>query len=281
MQDYPKGNMQPPNRSPVSPRIQALLTIMMAFCITGIIFFGLYLNGSIVLSPSLTGSIRLQTINSGLSQATNTMENQLEDWPTRPAQAMNTLTPLPTPTSTPPPTYTPIPTPIVIGSWRELGHLTTLQSTLQTVVEVNREDMLGGLIGGHRLLLKAVGNVEAGIDLTQITGSDIFIDGNHIELRLPHASITSVEILPHETEILDVEWRGGILLGSERLEIDALDEARIQLESWAVDRAGMLLRAEEIAAYQLSEFLRQLGFETVIITFDPRDATKIEVGDGE
>lgn len=268
--------MQPPNRSPVPPRIQALLTIIMAFCITGMIFFGLYLSGSIVLPPNLTGSIGLQNISSGSSQTTNTEENPFEDWPTRPAQAMNTLAPLPTP----PPTYTPIPTPIVIGSWRELGHLTTLQSTLQTVVEVSREGMLGGLIGGDRLLLQAVGNVEAGIDMTQITGSDVFIDGNHIELRLPPASITSVEILPHETQIFDVERRW-ILSEYEGLEIEALNQARIQLESWAVDRDGMLLRAEEIAAYQLNEFLRQLGFETIIITFDSRDDAKIEVGDGE
>jgi len=188
-------------------------------------------------------------------------------WPTSPVPTP-TYTPSPTPWSSPPPpdtpTPSPTPTPIVIDSWRELGTLITIEYTLQTVVEAERERVFP--LSPERILLNAVGNVEAGIDLTQIQDADIIIQGTHVQVMLPPAIVTSVELLPEESKIYDSN-RGWLLSEYEGLEIEAMNQARFQLEDWAIHRADLLSKAEELAQAQLETFLRKLGFEEIEITF--------------
>lgn len=196
-----------------------------------------------------------------------------EDWPTiAPAgiTATPTFTPHPQnilPTATPSPTPLPTPTPIVVG-WHELGYLTSVEYTLQTVVEVEREQVLLGVISSKdRVLLLAVGNVQAGIDMSAIKDKNVTINGTTVKLTLPRAQVTGVELLPTETRIYDSE-QSWFLSEYEGIEVEALNTARIQLESWAVDRNAILSQAEKTASRQLFSFLRQLGFEDIEITFE-------------
>lgn len=189
-----------------------------------------------------------------------------EDWP-----AVSITPPTPTPTLTPnplPPTPTPspTPTPIVVG-WRELGYLTSVQATLQTVAEVQRERVVLGIPITERVLLLAVGNVQAGIDMTAIKPEGAVVNGTSVKLTLPRAKVTSVELLPSETKIFDSQ-RSWFLSEYEGMEVEALNQARIQLEAWAVDRNAILPQAEKTARLQLTEFLSQLGFDTIEITFE-------------
>lgn len=190
-----------------------------------------------------------------------------EDWPT--PMASVTATSTPTPMTPPPPTATatplPSPTPIVIGGFEELGTLISLQATLQTIVEVKREGNF--LLGDDRLILAAVGNVEAGVDLTKIQDVDIIVDGTCVKLTLPAATVTTVELLPNETEIFDSNRRW-ILSEYEGLELEASEKARVQLKNWAISRNNILAQAEEQAVIQLDAFLRQLGFEKIQIDFE-------------
>jgi len=186
------------------------------------------------------------------------------------ATPTSTSTPLPTATPTDTPTPTPTPTPIIIGRVSDLGYLTSVEYTLQTVVEVEREEQGFISLGRDRILLLAVGNIEAGVNLDQVQDSDIIIDGPKVTLYLPRAEITSVELLPGETEVFDAQ-RKWILSDYEGLEIEALDKARRQLEDWAVNRVEVLDRAETSAETKLTKFLRQLGFTEVEIIFVPEN----------
>ena len=196
-------------------------------------------------------------------------------WPTPLPSASATPTPTPINTTTPTPTLipTPTPTPIVINSFEELGTLLTIKVTLQTVVESQRERPFP--LSTERIILSAVGNVEAGIDLTQIEDADIVIDGRSVELTIPPADVTRVELLPEETEIFD-STRGWILSEYEGLELVAMEKARKQLENWAIDRVDVLERAEEEAVKQLDSFLRKLGFEAITIHVKEADEANSE-----
>lgn len=179
-----------------------------------------------------------------------------------------TLTPsptqTPTPTHTPSPTATPIPTPIVVA-WEELGYLTTVEVTTSTIVEISRErfpDFPLIPLDTH-ILLMAVGLIEAGINMNEV---QTIQDGTSIQVLLPQAEITSVELLPGQTRIFDVGF-----FPPEGLEVEALEQAHIQLREWASNResSGILELSEKLGKAQLESFLRDLGFEEIEITFQP------------
>jgi len=197
-----------------------------------------------------------------------------QDWPAVPPTfthtptATMTGTPAPTatsaPTHTPTPTFTPspmpTPTPIVVG-WRELGHLTSVEFTVTTVVDLEKESSWWW--PKDSILIMAVGQVEASVDLTQIKDADVEIEANKVKLVLPHASISSIELVLDETRILRKDgWFPG-----EGLEVEALNQAQTQIKDWATTQGNLIDIAEKLAKAQLENFLRKLGFDDVEITF--------------
>ncbi len=195
-----------------------------------------------------------------------------------PTSTAPTATPTPTATAspTPKPTATFTPTPIVVG-WRELGNLTSLEYTLQTVVEVSHpaEGFFGGLLGEDHVLMSVVGNVEAGIDMSKIEASDVSIDRTRVKVILPPATISSVEILPDQSEIFDSKHKWAFS-EYDGMETEALNTARHQLENWATNEANILPLAEKLASLQLRAFLETLGFTDIEITFNrSQNATTI------
>jgi hypothetical protein len=155
----------------------------------------------------------------------------------------------------------PTPTPIVF-EWRELGYLTSVEFTSMTSVELQRERFGPD----ETILLMAVGKIQTGIDMTQIKDSDVKVEGTTVEIVLPRAIVTSVEIIPGQTRIFDRGWFPG-----EGLETEALEQARVQLREWAGTQGNLLDISEKLTKSQLENFLRQLGFEDVRITFKERN----------
>jgi len=150
----------------------------------------------------------------------------------------------------------------------ELGYLTSVQYKMQTVIADNRSDenWWSRVFGNDRVLMLAVGNVQAGIDMRAISPGDVHISGDHITLVIPHATINSVELLPNESQVIDSQqkWAFSEYTG---LETETLDAARQQLQLWAENEASVLPVAERLAKLQLTEFLQTVGFRTVTITF--------------
>ncbi|OQY27178.1 MAG: hypothetical protein B6I38_10395 [Anaerolineaceae bacterium 4572_5.1] len=192
-----------------------------------------------------------------------------EAWPTPRPTVTPTSTPAPPATAAPLPTVTPI-----VVSWQELGYLTSVEYKLKTVVALERNketanffdavvEFLGG--GSDRVLLSAVGNAQAGIDMTKIADADVEIDGKRVKIALPPAEVTSVALLPAETEIFDSQQKW-VLSDYEGIEVEAMDIARSQLTDWAKSQSNIQDTAEVVAKAQLEDFLRQLGFEEIEIT---------------
>jgi len=197
----------------------------------------------------------------------------VEDWPTPKPTSTATCTLTPFPTVTPPPTMTPIPTatitplptPIVVDI-HEFGNLTTIEYKTQVMVERVRQ---GGFlnIGEKRIFLLAVGMVEAGIDMSNLDDDAIQVNGTSVSLVLPHATITRVESLPDESRVYDASGGWWPFANYDGLELEALDQARTQMRDWAVTETNILATAEQVATAQLRDFLYQLGFQKVDITY--------------
>lgn len=200
---------------------------------------------------------------SSSSPETEGANQPTEEWPTLPP----TFTPMATATPQVPPTPTATPTPIPTPAWAELGYLTAMEYTDRTMVEIERKKSLGIIsVLGDRILLAAVGKIQLGIDLTQIEGGDVEIEGKNLTLTLPRAKITSVELLPDQSQIYD-QKQSWFFSQYEGIEIEALDKAKAQLTDQANKNQNMFDLAEKLATLQLEDFLRQLGFEQIEVKF--------------
>ncbi|MBX3012169.1 MAG: DUF4230 domain-containing protein [Caldilineaceae bacterium] len=161
------------------------------------------------------------------------------------------------------PTATPLPAPV----WQELSYLTSVEFTTTSVVQEERTADLPwiGTIVSDRLLLKAVGEVQVGIDLAQV--QQVQIEGRTIRFIAPKPVVTSVELLPEESQVFE---RVNVWLVSQYagLETTALERARQQMRSEIANNASMMKLAQEFARLQLVAFLQKAGFTTVEITFE-------------
>lgn len=157
---------------------------------------------------------------------------------------------------------TPLPAPV----WQELSYLTSVEFTAATVVQEERTTELPwlGNVVSDRLLLKAVGEVQVGIDLAQVT--NVQLEGKKIRFTAPMPVVTSVELLPQQSQIYE-NVNVWLLSQYPGLETAALERARQQIRHEIATNDSMMKLAQEFARLQLVEFLEKAGFTTVEITF--------------
>ncbi len=145
--------------------------------------------------------------------------------------------------------------------------MASIEFTSTAIVEKEREkSAVRGVLGADRVLLMAVGEVQAGIDLSQVQSSDFEIDGTSLTVILPRARVTSVELLPGESRIYDSR-HSWAFSEYEGLEKEALEEARRQLRDNIENSESMMSLTETLARLQLSDFLRKAGFTEIHIVF--------------
>lgn len=178
-----------------------------------------------------------------------------------------------------PPTYAPplvasvdprsaqvTPIPLAAPAWEELSYLTSVEFTTAAIVQEERTTDVPwlGTVVSDRLLLKAVGEVQVGIDLKKV--HDVQINGKKIRFTVPEPLVTSVELLPEKSEVYE---RVNVWLLSQYagLETSALEQARRQMRDEITNNDSMMLLAAEFSRLQLTEFLQKLGFTEVEITF--------------
>lgn len=184
-----------------------------------------------------------------------------EPWPTAPATYAAPVAP-PALTLRTMPTAVPLPAP----QWREMSQLTVIELLMSTVVNVERRanvTLLGEVVT-DQLLLKATGEIQMGIDLSQV--HDIVIEDSSIRFKVPKPEIVSVELLPDKSEIYD-RYQAFLLSNYTGLETEALEVARQQLRVDAAENGAMQTLAEEYAKLKLTEFLRNVGYTDVAVTF--------------
>lgn len=178
-----------------------------------------------------------------------------------------------------PPTYAPpvigalqdtrlliTPTPLPAPVWQQLSYLTTVEFTTSTVAQEERsvELPIVGYVVSDRMLIKVVGEVQVGIDLSQVR--DVQVAGKMIRFTAPAPEVTSVELLPEQSQIYD-SLNVFLLSQYPGLESAALEKARLQIRADIANNASMMKLAQEFSRLQLTQFLQKTGFSTVEINF--------------
>lgn len=119
-------------------------------------------------------------------------------------------------------------------------------------------------IDGDTLILFAVGEVRAGVNLDRMESGDVQIrgEGERVFIDLPEPEILSTSLDVQETEVYDRDQ--GILRawGGEDMETEACQKAVRKIES-AAREDEILERAERNAESSIRAFVESLGYEEV------------------
>ena len=162
------------------------------------------------------------------------------------------------------------PTPSVVVSMQALARLEGAEFHMERVIDLReRQSRFHGLLEAEdALLLVAVGNVIAGVDLGDVVEADVEIsdDFRSVKLRLPAPEIFSARLDSSRTY---VHSRSTDLLAErqENLETKARQRAEETLRQAALE-AGVLDKARISVERSVTALLRSLGFSRIEISFE-------------
>lgn len=153
--------------------------------------------------------------------------------------------------------------PVVVEGIQRLDQLATVRFTES--VPITKES--GGtpferLFSGERVLLIATGEVEAGVDLSELDRESIAVRGEAVTIRLPEAEVLSTTLDEEETRVYDRDFSPLNLRPDDGLVERARAEAQDEIERAALEN-DILQYAESNAEESIRAFVLTLGFERV------------------
>ncbi len=153
--------------------------------------------------------------------------------------------------------------PVVVEGVRELDELATVRVTESILV--TREsggDVLDRLFSGEKVLLVATGDVEAGVDLSEVGEDDVRVEGETVTIRLPEPEVLSASLDEQKTRVYDRDYSPLNLRPDDDLVEEARASAEEKIEAAAREN-GVLQTAETNAEGSIGAFVQALGFERV------------------
>lgn len=153
--------------------------------------------------------------------------------------------------------------PVVVEGIRDLNQLATVRWTESVLI--TRESGGTGferIFSGERVLLIAVGEVEAGVNLADMGEDDVQVDGDRVTIRLPEPEILSTSLEEDETRVYDRDFGSLNFRPDDELVEEARGEAEDEVEQAAREN-GILDYAQRNAEDSIRAFVTTLGFEEV------------------
>lgn len=153
--------------------------------------------------------------------------------------------------------------PVVVEDIQKLDQLDTVRVTQSVVVTKETGGTeLRRFLTGEEVLLVAVGNVEAGVDLSDLTEEDVRVEDKTVTLQMPEPEISSVALDEEETRLYDRDQGILRLRPDETLVEEARREAQDELVA-AARQNDIRVTAERNAEDTIRTFLTTLGYEEV------------------
>ncbi|CAN5687005.1 hypothetical protein BH24ACT18_BH24ACT18_12110 [soil metagenome] len=152
---------------------------------------------------------------------------------------------------------------VVVEGVRELDQLATVRVTESIIV--TREsggDFLDRLFSGEKVLLVASGNVEAGVDLSEIVDDDVQVRDDTVTIRLPEPEVLSANLDEENTRVYDRDYSPLNLRPDDDLVEEARATAEERIEAAAREN-GILDTAETNAEDSIRALAKALGFKEV------------------
>lgn len=153
-----------------------------------------------------------------------------------------------------------------IMALQNMSHLATAEYVVTKVVKAN-DNKTWYKIGDRKILMTAKASVVAGVDLSKLDSTAVRIDGDAIDIVLPHAKLLYVSMKPEDlkTAYQDVSlFRDKF---SEQEKNQLAKQAEIQIRE-SIPDLGVLVTAETNAQVFLDQFLKNLGYKTIRIRFE-------------
>jgi hypothetical protein len=120
-------------------------------------------------------------------------------------------------------------------------------------------------LSGERVLLIAVGDVQAGVNLDELGEDDVQVEENRVTIDLPEPRILSASLNEDETKVYDRD-RGLIdLWGDDALIEEARRHAVDEIQESAENNV-IIEQAQTNAEDSLRAFVTSLGYEEVVFT---------------
>jgi hypothetical protein len=164
------------------------------------------------------------------------------------------------------------PTPVVVTAIRDMARLEATSYHVEKVVEASTaQSRLWGLLDTKdALLLVAVGDVVAGVDLAKVRDEDVRVDAaaGTVHIMLPVPEVLSSTLDQRATHVYS-RTTDVLAERNEQLEGEARREAEEEMGKAAIE-AGILDRARASAERTLRALLRSLGYERVDLKWADR-----------
>ena len=162
--------------------------------------------------------------------------------------------------------------PAVVTAVRDMARLDATSFHIEKVIEVSdAQSRLWGLVEAKdAILLVAVGDVVAGIDLGKLRDDDVTVDAatHTAHLHLPAAEVLSSTLDERATHVYS-RSTDTLADRNEQLEGEARRRAEDAMRKAAID-AGILERAQSSADRTLRSLLRSLGYDHVELDWSER-----------
>jgi hypothetical protein len=161
------------------------------------------------------------------------------------------------------------PSDTVVVAMRDLSRLETETFHVEKVIELTDEQsqLFGLMQAKDQILLVAVGDVVAGVDLAHLGEGDVQVDAatGTVHVELPAPQVLSTTIDESQTRVVN---RSTELLATRKEELEGLarKEAAEQIEKGA-RAAGLLDRARAGAERTVRALLQSLGFAKVVVSW--------------
>jgi hypothetical protein len=174
------------------------------------------------------------------------------------------------------------PTPNVLVAVKDLARLESASFHMERVIDLSdKQSMLFGLVRSEdAILLVAVADVSAGVDLQQLQADDIVADApeKRVTITLPAPEVFHAELDNSKTYV-HMRHTGALATRKENLETRARQEAERSLIEAAL-QAGLLKRASDNARHAVEGLVRGLGYQQVEVKVRPpaaRAAAEVHV----
>lgn len=153
---------------------------------------------------------------------------------------------------------------VVVEGVQGLDQLATVRVTESVIVtrESGSDNAFDRLFSGEKVLLVAAGDVEAGVDLSEIGEDDVRVRDDTVTIRLPEPEVLSANLNEENTRVYDRDYSILNLRPDDDLAEEARATAEERIEAAAREN-GIIDDAETNAEVSIRAFVKALGFREV------------------
>ena len=159
--------------------------------------------------------------------------------------------------------------PTVLHTIRSADQLVTAERQVDQQITKSASSRLPG--STETITYLAVYIVKAGVDLSQITESDITVDGDTVRIVLPPSAIISQALDAQQSHVISRSTGPTAFIGGTSKELlDAvLRDAEDRARSGTLADGALLAAAQENAASDLTRLLNDAGIKNVVFVRSP------------